>query len=341
MQTVLFGWAEINATLSPVSLLVSISLMMCARMLISNILPFTSPVFAYLVTKSMPPGMAWAATFYLLLGSIPAGLILPALDTVLYHTEGKQAESADPDAGMKYRFLGTARMAQLTDWLPFSFWVRPLFMEPVFKAARRAGKDDATCASAAVLAGHFMIWAGPATTMCQRLFVPDLVTCALIQPLGLMEDVAVVLATWAGESAESARLAEMGMYLFMMLMNLLNFATTTTPPRESDEDAAPSPEDAAEDGRDRKERAVVFGVTAVALLARVLVQAQEVATTTTTTIDPSACETEHSNVGAMILIAAKASAVAIIARLLAVVLVPRLSSSDSDVDSDWVRPLLA
>jgi hypothetical protein len=84
--------------------------------------------------------------------------------------------------------------------MPFSFWVRVALMEPLFETAVVYGEMDpvAACA-AAVLGSHFMFWAGPATTMYQRRYVPDWTTAAFIQPLGLMEDVAVVLATWAAD----------------------------------------------------------------------------------------------------------------------------------------------
>merc|ERR1712151_555773 len=100
-------------------------------------------------------------------------------------------------------------------------------MEPAFVAAKKADVgDDASAAAAAVLAGHFMIWSGPATTMHQRKFVPDIITCILIQPLGLMEDVAVILATWAGETPKSQKDAQIALYVFMLLMNCVQYVAS-------------------------------------------------------------------------------------------------------------------
>merc|ERR1719163_904177 len=94
-------------------------------------------------------------------------------------------------------------------------------MEPAFVLVHKAGmSSDDSAAAAAVLAGHFMIWAGPATTMYSRKFVPDWWTCVFIQPLGLLEDVAIVLAAWAGEpGTNNQQYAEISLYFFMLLMN--------------------------------------------------------------------------------------------------------------------------
>jgi hypothetical protein len=93
-------------------------------------------------------------------------------------------------------------------------------MVPAFDFSRRdVGAGPKSSAAAAVLAGHFMIWSGPAATAHQRKFVPDWWTCVFIQPLGLAEDVAVVLATWAGTSAANQKSAEIALYFFMLAMN--------------------------------------------------------------------------------------------------------------------------
>ena len=76
-----------------------------------------------------------------------------------------------------------------------------------------------------------MFWAGPATTMHQRLYVPDWTTAALIQPLGLAEDVAVVIATWAASDPRNAIHAELALYLFMLAMNAANYSAKAAPPR--------------------------------------------------------------------------------------------------------------
>merc|ERR1712203_1075702 len=100
---------------------------------------------------------------------MPAGALVPLLD--------KLAETLTAK-----KFWATKYVSLLTDYLPFSFWVRPFIMEPAYRAAKEAKLEGASAASAAVLAGHFMIWAGPPTTMHQRNFVPDVLTCVLMQP---------------------------------------------------------------------------------------------------------------------------------------------------------------
>lgn len=232
--------------------------MMCVRMIVSDAPLFTSPVFAFLISQSMPQGSAWAGTFFLLICSIPAGLVIPILDKLSFpahgrrHGHGKESELDFPVDGR--RFWGTWMLSRPMDWMPFSYWARPYFMEPVYKAASKAGVGPEVSASTAVLAGHFMIWAGPATTMCQRKFIPDFLTCALIQPLGLMEDVAVVLATWAGSSPQSQKRAEMGLYLFMMAMNVAHWAT-----RDAQKEATRDPRnEAAERAKDGSADAVTW-----------------------------------------------------------------------------------
>jgi len=200
-----------------------ISLMMVLRLAISNVIPFTSPAFAYLVAVSMPKGEDWKGVFYLLICSAPAGAVVPMLDWIFYWVTRPCLKERDDK---RNHFLATEGLSFLTDYLPFSFWVRPYFMEPAFESVRTDAEKSTECAAAsAVLAGHFMIWSGPATTMYTRKFVPDWMTSIIIQPLGLTEDVAVVLATWAGGSVNDRRSAELTLYGFMLFMNLVNLIT--------------------------------------------------------------------------------------------------------------------
>lgn len=221
IQNAFVGWAQYNQTLPWWQRGLSISLLMVLRLVVSNVLPFTSPAFAFLITISQPEDEQWTATFYLLICAAPAGAVVPILDWIAYWLIGRWRDKKN----VSNHFLATAFFSALTDYLPFSFWVRPFFMEPAFEAAEKAGKSPETCAATAVLAGHFMIWAGPATTMYSRKFVPDWWTAIVIQPLGMMEDVAVVLATWAGSSASSRQQAEVSLYGFMLAMNLANYIT--------------------------------------------------------------------------------------------------------------------
>merc|ERR1719183_1587100 len=166
----------------------SISAMMIMRLVVSNLFPFTSPVFAYLIAKSQPHGQEANGIIYLLLCSMPAGLVIPFLDFALYQCYFKKLEKdmQDEYESMELRFKFTNAASWITDRLPFSFWVRSFFMEPAFDTMKnKLHPTDETAASAALLAGHLMIWAGAPTTMYSRLFVPDAVTCCLIQPLGL------------------------------------------------------------------------------------------------------------------------------------------------------------
>merc|ERR1711920_624998 len=107
------GWADWNQEMGAVARFFSISALMVVRLLVSNVLPFTSPAFAYLIAKSQPEGDGIAGPFYLLACSLPAGALIPLLDTL---------------AGHYYRtkeFLATKYASLATDYLPFSFWVRP------------------------------------------------------------------------------------------------------------------------------------------------------------------------------------------------------------------------
>merc|ERR1712216_778991 len=112
--------------------------------------------------------MGWAGTLYLLACSMPAGALIPVLDMLMERLFHKA-------------FLATHYASRVTDYLPFSFWVRPFLMEPVYLAAQKLGaKETASASSAAVLAGHLMMWAGTPATMHQRNFVPDWHTCVLM-----------------------------------------------------------------------------------------------------------------------------------------------------------------
>ena len=147
--------------------------------------------------------------------------------------------------------------------------------------------------------------------MCQRHFVPDWVTCALIQPLGLMEDVVVVLAAWAGESPASAKMAEMALYIFMATMNGVNWWTSPTCRQTS------SPH---EDLRAQNEKWQHLIVLAVTIAAGTICASQPVASplaTTTPAALPAPCAPPHANLGVMVHLTIKVSVIAIFARLLA------------------------
>lgn len=221
-----FGWAIYNQKLSIGARCLSISGMMIVRLLLSNVFPFTSPAFAFLIGLSSPPGEEWMGTLFLLGCSMPAGALTPFLDWLLHWLPPKPPkEVVDQEDGpanrFDYQFRATRAFSAMTDHLPFSFWVRPL-MESTFKGMKALETQDESAAAGAVLMGHFMIWAGPATTMYQRLFVPDVVTCILVQPLGLLEDVLVTLAAWAASSPKNEKGAELALYFFMMTMNLVH-----------------------------------------------------------------------------------------------------------------------
>lgn len=224
-QNTFLGWAKWNQDQPWLQRGLSICVMMILRLAVSNVLPFTSPAFAYLIAVSQPEGQDWMGVFYLLICSAPAGAVVPMLDGILYWIT--RPFIRQDWANKNNHFLATEFLSFLTDRLPFSFWVRPYFMEPAFESVCKGdpGWSDEFAASTAVMAGHFMIWAGPATTMHTRKFVPDWWTSIIIQPLGMTEDVAVVLATWAGESAKDRQKAELALYAFMLIMNFVNWRT--------------------------------------------------------------------------------------------------------------------
>jgi hypothetical protein len=230
-QNTFLGWAETNQALPWWQRGLSICLMMILRLAVSNVLPFTSPAFAYLIAVSQPKGQDWMGVFYLLICSAPAGAVVPILDGIFYWATRFTCIREDWESKNNH-FLATEALSMLTDYLPFSFWVRPYFMEPAFESVSSkgvGGKSGECAAATAVLAGHFMIWAGPATTMYSRKFVPDWWTAIIIQPLGMAEDVAVVLATWAGESVRDRQKAELALYAFMLVMNFVNCITDWEP----------------------------------------------------------------------------------------------------------------
>jgi hypothetical protein len=195
-------------------------------------------------------------------------------------------------------FKATQFMSWVTDWLPFSWWVRIFVMAPMYRATEKFGsqsqqiaigagngndtrKNEELPLTAAVLTGHFMFWAGPATSMYSRQFVPDWTTCCLIQPIGHAADIAVVLATWAGQSVDSRHQAEKGLYVFMMLMNVVSYFTRSS--------------------LNLLEHGIVIVLTFIMLVVRCAgfyapFPEHEEVTTTTATLSPPLCATEHTNV---------------------------------------------
>lgn len=317
MQNLFFDWAAYNVTATAFWRFVSISVLMSLRLLVSNVLPFTSPAFAYLVAKSLPPAQGWQGSFYLLACSMPAGAIVPLMDLILSHVHPhakKTQGQPEYDEYVESHFQFTNLMCWITDYLPFSFWVRPMLMEPVFAQVEQQELKPEACASAALLAGHFMIWSGAPTSMYQRKFVPDWLTCIVIQPLGLFEDVAVVLATWAGHDRSTQKSAEIGLYIFMMVMNVLYAITNKI--RLST--------------RHQIEHAIIAVLTLVAIAVKwfelipldalvmdKLMPDASTTTTTTTVASSPVCQTIHSNVKVMAYTAFKVTVLAFVFRLIA------------------------
>merc|ERR1719188_1270500 len=75
MQNTFLGWAHWNQEMGAVAHFFSISALMIVRLVVSNVFPFTSPAFAYLIAKSQPEGEEVAGTLYLLACSMPAGAL--------------------------------------------------------------------------------------------------------------------------------------------------------------------------------------------------------------------------------------------------------------------------
>jgi len=128
MQLAMTSFAAITRQKSWLMKFPYIALLMTVRLLVSNVLPFTSPVFAYLVSKCMNPDMGYLGVFYMLICSMPAGAVIPFFDAFL---------SCCTNGRGDHRFRFTRLMSWITDHLPFSFWVKCFFMEPVFEAADR------------------------------------------------------------------------------------------------------------------------------------------------------------------------------------------------------------
>jgi len=343
LQRVSFGWANYNSQLTNWSWrFASITGMMIVRLFVSNILPFTSPAFAFLIAKSQAPGpySGLYGTLYLLGCAMPAGAVVPLLDELCgflppwgatYATlSGRKCcgrkvpdrEKLDDNAKsdrFDHFFRATRFLSLMTDKLPFSFWVRQAFMQPAWYVTKHgADTTDAHAAAAAVLSGHFMIWAGPATTMYQRLFIPDWVTCIVIQPLGLLEDVAVVLATWAGESGVHTLKAELSLLAFMLCANIVRFIGTYS--RSEEHPLHGTQKQVVQHLIVAAVTVAVFVWTYTRLDSESELESESSSTmTTTTTLGDTLCPTTHTDVKAMVTVVMTVTSVAVLARILALV----------------------
>jgi hypothetical protein len=170
--------------------------------------------------------------------------------------------------------------------------------------------------------------------MYQRKFIPDWWTCIFIQPLGLLEDVAVVLATWAGESESSQRAAEIWLYFFMILMNVVRLYYGRVKTQKAAAEVRDElPRNTALLKKLKKlefhintEHVVVVLLTVVAIAYRwnnsnplldSLNLFAESTTTTTTTASSIGCATESANTKVMLFTAAWVSFLAVAFRLVA------------------------
>ena len=84
MQSIFLGWVQHNTGLDYFARILSIGALMTVRMVVSNMLPFTPLYSFFSIAKSMPLGRGGLGTFYLMLCSMPAGLVIPLFDKILF-----------------------------------------------------------------------------------------------------------------------------------------------------------------------------------------------------------------------------------------------------------------
>lgn len=175
-------------------------LLMIFRLVVSTLVPPTSPAFGIILQAATPNDDKWTAMPFFLLASTVAGAVPYLMDKILEVMSGKD-----------FRF--SEFMHDFTGVWPLTCWTKPA-MEKVFCGAGggRLG------ASTTVIFAHAAPFMGAQTTMMQRYFLPHPLDTIISQPFGMSEDLISMAIAEAGSNPALAS------YSLTALICSFNFA---------------------------------------------------------------------------------------------------------------------
>jgi len=178
--------------------------LMMARLIISTLIPPTSPGFSIIVQVQLPRMKNGRRCRFFLIASTVAGILPWFMDQVFEFLHG----------GPPFKdFLYTRFMKRFAALWPLTCWTEPM-MRKVFQASG-GGKKGATYA---VMVAHVAPFMGAQTTNLQRHFLPHPLDTILSQPFGMSED---LLTMALAEARTNPMLASQSLTGIIVLLNLI------------------------------------------------------------------------------------------------------------------------
>jgi hypothetical protein len=176
--------------------------LMTVRLLVSTLVPPTSPAFGIIIQAATPETEKWTAMPLFLAASAVAGAVPYLVDKTVELFTGTD-------------FAFTSLMKKFVEAWPLTCWTWPT-MNKVFHSAG-GGKMGA---SLAVIVAHAAPFMGAQTTIMQRYFLPAPLDSILSQPFGMSED---LLTMALAEAASRPRLGSASLTALVAGFNLLQF----------------------------------------------------------------------------------------------------------------------
>jgi len=203
--------------------------LMSVRLIVSTLVPPTSPGFGIIIQAATPQSEKWTAMPCFLLASAVAGAWPWILDKIL-------------SLCTRQDFCFTMAAKRFADNYPLTCWTGPAMREAFYRVYKRghsgAGKFKygKLGASFAVIVGHVVPFMGAQTTIMQRFFLPHPLDTIISQPFGMTED---LVSMAMAEATSSPILASWSLTALLVFFNLARaFFFSGTKEAEHTEDRA-------------------------------------------------------------------------------------------------------
>jgi len=190
-------------------------LLMSLRLVVSTLVPPTSPGFGIIIGEATPKEQKWTAMPCFLLSSAFAGACPWILDKLLW-------------VFLRKDFLFTMLAKHFAENYPLTCWTGPTMREAFDRVYQSGGGDHAKSeevklkygklgASFAVIVAHVVPFMGAQTTIMQRFFLPHPLDTIASQPFGMTED---LISMAMAEAISNPVLASASLTTLVVLFNL-------------------------------------------------------------------------------------------------------------------------
>jgi len=179
-------------------------------LIVSTLVPPTSPGFGIIIQAATPQDEKWTAMPCFLLASAVAGAWPWILDQVIFLF-----------AKEDFQFTMGAKL--FVDNYPLTCWTGPTMREAFYRVYQSSanGKEKSKYgklgASFAVIVGHVVPFMGAQTTIMQRFFLPHPLDTIVSQPFGMTED---LVSMAMAEATSNPVLASWSLTVLIVFFNL-------------------------------------------------------------------------------------------------------------------------